>query len=67
MKFCINDKDVKDDKDNKYYNNVDNDNDDYDDEYNDVNEHIVKLYSDKTEQSTEVHDNKPTFEALSAH
>ena len=42
-------------------NNFDNDNDDKDDEYNDVNEHLVKLDGDKTDQSNEVNDNKPDF------
>ena len=32
-----------------------------DDEYNDVNEHLVKLDNDKTDQSNEVNDNKPEF------
>ena len=49
--FVIDDKNVKDDKDDKDDNDVDNDNDDNDDEYNDVNEHLVKLDSDKRDQS----------------
>ena len=31
---------------------------------NDVNEHLVKLDSDKTDQSNEVNDNKPNFRSL---
>ena len=42
MKLCIDDKNVKDYKDD---NNVDNDNDDNDDDCNDVNEHLVTLRS----------------------
>ena len=64
IKFCIDEKYVKDDKDDKDDNDVDNDNDDIDDEYNDVNEHLVKLDSDKTDQSNEVNDNKPDFRNL---
>ena len=64
MKFQIYDKDVKYDKDDKDDNDVDNDNDDIDDEYNDVNEHLVKLDSDKTDQSNKVNDNKPDFRSL---
>ena len=45
-----------------YY--VDNDNDDNDDEYNDVNGHLMKLDSDKTDQSNEVNVNKPDFWSL---
>ena len=61
MKFCIDDKYVKDDKDYKDNNNVDNDNDDNDDDYNYINEHLA---SDKTDQSNEVNDNKPDFQIL---
>ena len=50
MKLCIDDKNGKYDKDDKDHNDVDNDNDD---EYYDVNKHLVKLESDKTDQSTE--------------
>ena len=52
--LCIDDKYVKDDKD---------DNDYSDDEYNDVNEHPVKLDCDKTDQSNEVNDNNPDFQS----
>ena len=61
MKFCIDDKDGKYDKDDKDDNDVDNDNDD---KYNDVNEHLVKLDSDKTDQLNEVNVNKPDFRSL---
>ena len=61
MKFSIDDKDFKYDEDDKDDNVVDNDNDDNDDEYNDVNEHLVKLDSDKTAQSNGVNVNKPDF------
>ena len=61
MKFCIDYKDVNNDKDYKDDNDVDNDYDDNDDEYNDVNEHFVKLDSDITDQSNEVNENKPDF------
>ena len=64
MKFWIDDKDVNDDKDDKDKNNVENDNDDNDDEYNDINEHLVKLDSDKPDQSNEVNDNKTDFQGL---
>ena len=64
IKFCIDDKDVNDYKDDKDNNNVDNDNDDNDDEYNDINEHLVKLESDKPDQSNEVNDNKTDFQGL---
>ena len=43
--------------------NVDNDNDN-DDEYNEVNERLVKLDSEKTDQSNEVNVNKPDFQNL---
>ena len=61
MKLCIDDKDVKYDEDDKDNNDVDNDIDDNDDEYNDVNEHLLKLDSDKTDRSNEVNVNKPDF------
>ena len=64
MKCCIDDKDVIYDKDDKDDNNVDNDNDDNDDEYNDVNEHLVKLDSDRTDQPNEVNVNEPDFQSL---
>ena len=64
MNFYIDDKDVKDDNDDKDDNNVDNDNDDNDDEYNVGNEHLVKLDSNKRDQSNEVNDNKPDFCSL---
>ena len=57
MKFCIDDKYVKYHKDDKDNNNVDNDNDDINYKYNDVNEHLVKLESDKTDQSNEANVN----------
>ena len=52
---------LKDDKDD---NDVDKDNDDNDDEYNDVNEHVVKLDSDKTDLTNHVNVNKPDFLSL---
>ena len=61
MKLCIDDKDVKYDEDYKDDNDVDNDNDDNDDEYNDINEHLMKLESVKTDQSNEVNVNEPDF------
>ena len=66
MKFCIDDKDVKDDNDGKDDNDIENDNNDNDDEYNDVNEHLVKLDIDKTDQSNESMITNLTFEALFA-
>ena len=64
MTFCIDDKYVKDEKDDKDNNNVDNDYDDNDYEFNDVIEHPVKLDIDKTDQSNEVDDNKPDIQSL---
>ena len=61
MKFCIDDKDVKYDEDDKDNNIVHNDNDENDDEYNDINEHLVKLDSDKKDQSNKVNVNEPDF------
>ena len=61
MKFCIEDKNVKYDEDDKDDNDVDNDNDD---EYSDVNEHPVKLDSNKTDQLNEVNVNEPDFRSL---
>ena len=64
MKFCKDDKEGKYYKDDKDDNDVDNDNDDNDDKYNDVNEHLVKLDSDNTDQSNEVNVNEPDFQSL---
>ena len=55
MKFFIDDKDVKYDEADKDNNDVDNDNYDKDDEYNDFNEHLVKVDSDKTDISNARH------------
>ena len=62
MKFCI--ENVKYDKDDKDDNDVDNDNEDNNDKYDDGNEHLVKLDSDKTDQSNEVNVNKPDYGSL---
>ena len=61
MKLCIDDIDVKYDEEDKDDNFVDKDNDDNNDEYNDVNDHLVKLDIDEIDQSNEVNVNKPDF------
>ena len=66
MKFCIDGKDFKDNKDDTEKNDVDNDYDDNDDEYNYVNEHLVKIIVKKQINQMKSMVTNLTFKALFA-